>query len=129
MILDSYVKASEISLFRVHLQAVDSVTNEPVEAVVGEGPKLLITQKMKAEAMVGEPLVVESLQRGIIKATWADLKQSKETFTIRAVGYPETQVPLQYREQIDYSQFSTGAEPGPGILRLVKSDGEKMVKP
>lgn len=127
--LDPYVKPNEIALFRVYLQVVDSETNKPVEVILWKAPKLLIKEKMKNEKVVSLPLWVESPGQGIIEATWVDLKESKETFSIRAIGYPVTQVPLRYRAQIQEANFSSGSSEGPAKLKLSKSNKAEVATP
>jgi len=126
---DSYVNASDLTIYRVYVQVVDSETNQPIDVIYIEEPKPLIEKKMRTGILAGSPIIMESLGRGTYKVTWLDLKESEETVTIVATGYPKIRLPLRYREQFDHFESSSGTDPGPAKFKLTKSNKPQIATP
>jgi hypothetical protein len=118
---ENYVDARQVAIYSTYIQAVDSVTKQPVNVSV-QFPRTQLQQFLRSGG--GEkatPVSIEMNSTGLCRIVWIDLVDHVATVVLTAEGYAPYSIPKELIDECASSQAQSGfAEPT--TVELKKSE-------
>ena len=120
---ENYVDARQIAIYAAHIQAVDSVTKQPLNVSVGI-PHTKFQQHLRSgHGEKASPVLIEMNTSGLCLITWIDFSDNLAAVVLTADGYAPCTLPQDVIEKCVGSQVSGGLSlRTPKQIELSKSE-------